>query len=137
MQTDNDGLSCQAERCDRRNCNSASAAVFLKLWGSRERNAVTPIVKLGRDYPMDATTSAQVADRNIAFSHLEHMEQGKLVPTREADDALFLEAAISAASASTKSVVLVHSDKGQHTIRLKGLDKVLAYFNERCGISLK
>ncbi|WP_152615725.1 hypothetical protein [Leisingera sp. ANG-M1] len=128
------GLSCQAHRCDRQNCQDPKTRVLLKLWGSQNRNAVTPVLDFGRSIPDDSSASANISGISFAFSRSKLKGSVKLVPTNASDDKAFIAAVQEAALADRRAKLIVSSPLGSHKIKLQGLPEVLAYFEQYCSI---
>ncbi|WP_170418438.1 hypothetical protein [Ruegeria atlantica] len=131
--TDRDGLSCQAVRCDQPNCNRRSNASLL-LWGSENRNAITPQVGLGAGLPKGFTAELEVAGQSFDFIQNKPPGPNRLVPKNESDDAKIVQAISNAAAQNAKSTVSVKSELGSFQIPIKAAPKVLRFFKSRCGI---
>ncbi|KIC14755.1 hypothetical protein RA20_19740 [Leisingera sp. ANG-Vp] len=133
--TDRDGHSYQALRCDQPGCNSREASMSLLLWGSKYRNAITPMVGLGSDLPR--RFPAQLSVGRKLFAYIQNKKPGphRLLPKRKSDDAKIVRAMLSALSRDPQAVVHVTSSLGERKISLNGLPEVLAYFDEHCWIN--
>ncbi|WP_039161977.1 hypothetical protein [Leisingera sp. ANG-M1] len=133
--TDRDGLSCQALRCDQPDCNSREASVSLLLWGSKYRNAITPMVGLGSDLPRRFPAQLSVGGKAFAFSQNKKPGPHRLLPKRKTDDAKIIRAMLTALSRDPQANAHVTSSLGEQKISLDGLPEVLAYFEEHCWIN--
>ncbi|RBW62545.1 hypothetical protein DS906_02535 [Ruegeria sp. A3M17] len=132
-QTNKDGLSCQAVRCDKPNCNRRSNA-SLFFWGSQKRNAITPQVGLGEGLPKGFTAELEVSGQTFDFVQDKPPGPHRLVPKNESDDAKIVQAISKAAAQNAKETVSVKSELGTFQIPIKATPKVLRFFRSRCGI---
>lgn len=130
VMTPKHGLSCQALKCSTRACDADTATASLRLWGSNYRQAVTPMIGM-----QAASAGAQNAIISVAGKRFPLVQsrasRGKLfIAQRPSDDALIMKLA----AATPKGTITFSSDKGSAVFRLKGIERVLAFFEKECEI---
>ncbi|MEL6806290.1 MAG: hypothetical protein AAFO97_00810 [Pseudomonadota bacterium] len=130
LETPRDGLSCQALKCTKRPCNADTSQATLRLWGSKRRQAVTPMMGMQR-----TTSGARRAKLTIANSSfpLEQSQKsrGKLFIAKDAADDIEI---IRLMIANPKGTVDFSSSKGGVKFPLTGIEDVLAFFQRECSI---
>lgn len=123
-QTPRDGLSCQA-------LLKNSKGSFL-LFGSQERNDITPLVGLGNDYPKGLRAVVRIGEQDFEFEQPNPPGANRFRPSSEQDDAEIVQ--ILNTNRTTK--ITAKGKYGQFTLRAKDVGKVLSFFHENCGISV-
>ncbi|MBY5931553.1 hypothetical protein KUV51_00970 [Tateyamaria omphalii] len=124
-QTANDGLSCQAL------LNASNGSLL--LWGSQDRNSITPLVGLGSGYPKGSRAVVNIAGQNFEFHQPKAAGANRFSPIAKADDAKIVRSL-----ASNRNAKVIGKGKGgQFTLRTKRMKQVLSFFNSNCGISLR
>ena len=130
LKTENSGLSCQARRCNKKNCGDPKTVASMNLWGSARRKAITPMV--GANFANAGIKNAKLVVGELEFDAVQpNTDSIRYMTKNQSDDIVLLRAMV--ANQKKGSISLV-TKAGTATFRLKGLDRVLAYFEKTCGI---
>lgn len=128
LETPNDGLSCQALKCNTQNCSKADTSIL--LWGSVKRNAVTPMI--GANFAAGGARAAQVTvgKSTFPFEQARNSSNKRYIAKDPMDDSRLLRSMRQNPSAQLS----FKTNAGEARFKLRGLRQVLSYFERECGI---
>ena len=132
IETPRDGLSCQAFKCNTRNCNGPSAEAFVRLWGSNRRQAITPMIGMQQAAAGAGKATVAVAGRSFPLEQAKRSKGKLYIARRASDDAKIMKLIAT----NPDGTITFASNKGSAVFRLKGVGRVLAFFQKECAIPL-
>lgn len=130
VQTPNDGLSCQAYKCNTRVCDVDTAEATFRLWGSEKRKSVTPMIGSQTAKSGVRGATATVADQSFPLSQAKGSRGKLFIAKRPDDDAKIMRLL----ALNPRGTITFTSGKGGARFQLKGIGRVISFFERECSI---